>query len=205
MRRFLFSLALVSLFVIAGLLLGLNGCGGGRSSGSGTSAGIQHVVVIFQENRSTDNLFHGLPNADIANTGVNSMGQVITLAPIALANHYDLDHSHYAFKRMYDRGKMDGANRVGVSCAQGARLTRSSSTWNRHRSNLTSSWRSNTHSRIACSRPTKGPVFPPTNSSLREHLFPLRPVIYLPRRILVGHPMCTKTPAAPLPLESMCI
>jgi len=120
MRRFLFSLALVSLFVIAGLLLGLNGCGGGRSSGSGTSAGIQHVVVIFQENRSTDNLFHGLPNADIANTGVNSMGQVITLAPIALANHYDLDHSHYAFKRMYDRGKMDGANRVGVSCAQGA-------------------------------------------------------------------------------------
>ena len=27
---------------------------------------IQHVVIIVQENRTTDNLFHGLPGADTA-------------------------------------------------------------------------------------------------------------------------------------------
>src|SRR5580658_6601488 len=40
---------------------------------------IQHVVIIFQEDRTPDNLFQGLPNADIAKTGVNSHGQKITL------------------------------------------------------------------------------------------------------------------------------
>jgi len=46
---------------------------------------IQHVVVIFQENRTPDNLFHGLPNADIANSGTNSAGQTIPLTPVGLA------------------------------------------------------------------------------------------------------------------------
>src|SRR5579872_7019943 len=35
---------------------------------------IQHVVIIVQENRSTDNLFHGLPGADTASSGLNSSG-----------------------------------------------------------------------------------------------------------------------------------
>jgi hypothetical protein len=56
-----------------------------------------------------DNLFHGLPNADIADSGVNSLGQTIPLAPIPLANNYDLSHAHQAFVKMYDGGKMDGA------------------------------------------------------------------------------------------------
>ncbi len=79
---------------------------------------IQHVVIIFQENRTPDNLFHGLPNADIANVGVNSLGQRITFQPIHLATTYDLSHSHSAFLRMYDNGKMDGADKVtcGPTC-----------------------------------------------------------------------------------------
>ena len=44
---------------------------------------IQHVVMIFQEDRTPDNLFHGLPNADIANSGINSKGQKIVLQPDA--------------------------------------------------------------------------------------------------------------------------
>lgn len=80
----------------------------------------QHVVIIFQENRTPDNLFHGLPGADIVNSGTNSAGQTIPLAPASLVNNYDLDHSHAAFVEMYDRGKMDGADKILISCAKNA-------------------------------------------------------------------------------------
>ena len=81
---------------------------------------IQHVVVIFQENRTPDNLFHGLPGADIANSGLNSLGQTITLQLITLANNYDLSHAHPAFVKQYDNGKMDGADLVPIGCQGGA-------------------------------------------------------------------------------------
>jgi phospholipase C len=108
-----------------GLLLNSSGCGGGTSSTPpppppSFSEKIQHVVVIFQENRTPDNLFQGLPNADIATSGVNSQGQTIPLAPIALANDYDLSHAHSAFVEMYDSGKMDGADQIAISCNKGA-------------------------------------------------------------------------------------
>src|SRR5579885_2174277 len=77
---------------------------------------IQHVVIIFQENRTTDNLFHGLPNADTATSGMNSRGQEIQLRPMPLNNWFDLDHTHKAFLQLYDGGKMDGADKVSVVC-----------------------------------------------------------------------------------------
>jgi phospholipase C len=87
-----------------------------------TTAVIRHIVVIFQENRSTDNLFHDsvlmARGADIASSGKNSLGQTIPLIPIDLGTagsnpqNYDLDHSHTAFVSMYDGGKMDGANLI---------------------------------------------------------------------------------------------
>jgi phospholipase C len=80
----------------------------------------QHVVVIFQENRTPDNLFHGMPGADIANSGTNSSGQTITLTPTSLVTNYDLNHSHASFVAMYDGGKMDGADKISISCAKGA-------------------------------------------------------------------------------------
>jgi phospholipase C len=69
---------------------------------------IKHVVVIFQENRTPDNLFQGLctfnkgvPGCGAANTQynissvyVNSKGVTDTLSPVGLANDFDLDHSH---------------------------------------------------------------------------------------------------------------
>lgn len=109
---------------VAGLLINLNGCGG-SSGGSTTSPPppsqkIQHVVVIFQENRSTDNLFQDpvlvQRGADIQNYGINSLGQKITLTPISLKTDFDLDHSHKAFLEMYDGGKMDGADKINVGC-----------------------------------------------------------------------------------------
>ena len=118
------SLAFAVLVTLAALLLNLNSCGGGGSRSTPNpppptphSQTIQHVVIIFQENRTPDNLFHGLPNADIANSGVNSQGQTIQLQPINLANLYDLGHTHADFVKMYDNGKMDGADLVSCKAA----------------------------------------------------------------------------------------
>jgi phospholipase C len=108
----------VVLGVAAGVLLSLNGCVGARSP---QLQGIQHVVVIFQENRSPDNLFQDpvliSRGADIVQSGLTSTGQTIPLTQTDLTIAYDLDHSHTAFEAMYDGGKMDGANLIKMSCA----------------------------------------------------------------------------------------
>ena len=104
-----------------------------------TAAAIQRVVVIFQENRTPDNLFQGLcippygsqsacgtaqHQYNIAQSGLNTSGQTITLGPIDLGTagsnpqNYDLDHANSAFVAMYDGGKMEGANLI--SCAMAA-------------------------------------------------------------------------------------
>ncbi len=82
----------------------------------------QHIVIILQENRTPDNLFQDpvliARGADIASSGINSLGQIIPLSPINLGtvganpDNYDLDHSNTAFVSMYDGGKMDGADLV---------------------------------------------------------------------------------------------
>ena len=87
----------------------------------------QHIVIIFQENRTPDNLFQDpvliSRGADIAVSGVNSSGQTLALAPIDLGTtganpqNYDLSHAHAAFVAMYDGGKMDGANLIPCSPA----------------------------------------------------------------------------------------
>jgi len=92
-------------------------------------------VVIFQENRTPDNLFQDPVligrGADIANSGVNSKGQKISLGQIDLGttgsnpDNYDLSHAHKAFVEMCDLNTstgvcaMDGADLIKVSCAPG--------------------------------------------------------------------------------------
>src|ERR1700739_1618104 len=120
-----FSFVLLS---AGAVLLNLNGCGASKSSSTPPPppppAKLAHIVVIFQENRTPDNLFHDsgfmTRGADIATTGLNSLGQTITLMPTPLGVPYDLNHSHPAFVAMYDGGKMDGADKVTVSCSTSA-------------------------------------------------------------------------------------
>ena len=87
---------------------------------------IQHIVVIFQENRTPDNLFHDpvliAAGADIASSGLNSKGQIIPLKPISLATNYDLRHGHLAFLNQYDNGLMDGTDKNPASCIKGAKF-----------------------------------------------------------------------------------
>src|SRR5689334_10915545 len=89
----------------------LQGCGSSTPGSRGIPQ-IDHVVIVFQENRTTDNLFHGFPGADIADTGLDSQGNTITLQPRPLADDYDIGHAHGAFTVSYDDGRMDGFDKV---------------------------------------------------------------------------------------------
>jgi phospholipase C len=129
-RSALLSFA-VLLFAAGALVLSLNGCGGKNTvaitAPPPAASKIQHVVIIFQENRTPDNLFQDpvliQRGADIQNYGMNSVGQKITLGQIDLGtvganpDNYDLSHAHSAFVSMYDNGKMDGADLIPYSCA----------------------------------------------------------------------------------------
>ncbi|MBV8371954.1 MAG: hypothetical protein JOY69_01720 [Candidatus Eremiobacteraeota bacterium] len=124
--KFIASVCVASLF-------GLVACNGNASSfvptsGSGSNATprgatpfvalqgalptpIEHVVIIDQENRTPDYLFQGIPGADIAKTAIDSHGNTVQLQEVSLGAPYDLDHSHKAFVKDYNDGKMDGFDR----------------------------------------------------------------------------------------------
>jgi phospholipase C len=80
------------------------------------SSKIRHVVIIFQENRSVDNLFNGFPGADTVRSGLNSNGKKVPLHPVSLSAPYDLGHAHLSFEKEYAGGAMNGFDRVGVRC-----------------------------------------------------------------------------------------
>lgn len=86
------------------------GCGVVISNWTSTvtsTSPIQHVVVVMQENRSFDNLFHGFPGADSADSGLNRSA-VVQLSPVPLAEEIGLLHTHTAWWQDWDNGKMDG-------------------------------------------------------------------------------------------------
>jgi phospholipase C len=98
------------------------GCGGGSSYGqngatpagplravriAGGSTPIQHVIVIMQENRSFDNLFHGFPGANTVDFGWGH-GTKYVLQPQPLIWKWDLRHDHPQFLEDYQQGKGDG-------------------------------------------------------------------------------------------------
>ncbi|HYL27797.1 MAG TPA: alkaline phosphatase family protein [Candidatus Nitrosotalea sp.] len=68
---------------------------------------IQHVIIVFQENRTPDYLFQGIAGADIATYGYDHNGNKVPLAPISLTAPYDLGHSHDAWVQDYNGGKMN--------------------------------------------------------------------------------------------------
>jgi len=110
---------LVSAAAIAALLVGCSGGGNATLDPPPShpiSAKIHHVIIIFQENRTPDNLFHVLPGADIASFGINSHGQRVPLVPISLTAPYDINHSHPTFLLAYRGGQMNGWDLEPTSC-----------------------------------------------------------------------------------------
>src|SRR5215470_2740783 len=104
---------------LLGVLVTLNGCGSSSASRTPPPPGkINHVVVLFQENRTPDNLFqdpklYNPPrSADIAQQGQTSTGQIVALTPVSLGTNYDLSHSHKAFLHAWNNGAMNGADQI---------------------------------------------------------------------------------------------
>ena len=79
---------------------------------------ITHVIIIVQENRSFDNMFHQFPRADSADYGETSKGVRIKLFPERLTEAMDISHTHDSFEVEYDGGKMDGFNLAQSHCAK---------------------------------------------------------------------------------------
>ncbi len=125
-------------------LYGILFCFGAVLAASQTTsspAAFKHIVIIFQENRTPDNLFYNLcspPYGTAASCSATSgKGQyniqtsnwadktnlpskVIQPLPVPLDNTYDLSHAHAAFTAMCDFSsgdscKMDGAS--GIPCS----------------------------------------------------------------------------------------
>lgn len=84
-----------------------------------TEPAIRHVVIIVQENRTVDNLFHGFPGADTVNYGTNSSGQQVPLRPVDLGGPLFLPHAHSTFLTEYDSGKLNGFNLIATWCKKG--------------------------------------------------------------------------------------
>jgi phospholipase C len=98
-----------------------------QRSGSMRDAKIQHVVIIVQENRSFDDLFHGFPGADTQSYGYTSTGSKVALEPVSLDTKWDIDHSSTSFFAACDGHgslpgtgcKMDGFDKESTTCGGG--------------------------------------------------------------------------------------
>jgi phospholipase C len=104
----------------------------GAVVGQAQISNFQHVVIIYQENRSPDNLFQGLCGTnhslcpspyDLQNFGTDNKGRTIQLTQVPLGSPNDPDHTHHGFVQMCDldtgtnQCKMDGLS--SANCGLG--------------------------------------------------------------------------------------
>jgi phospholipase C len=80
----------------------------------------KHILIVYQENRTPDNLFgsspHFEPGVDIATSGVNSKGQTIQLTPEPLDGCYDPNHGHSSFEQMLQHGADRNGDTLNSGC-----------------------------------------------------------------------------------------
>lgn len=89
---------------------------------------LRHIVVVVMENRSLNDLFHGFPNAQTQDWGLDVNGDHVTLTAEPLATNWDPVHSHLpqngaqygGFATEYDNGKNDGWSNETFICDTGS-------------------------------------------------------------------------------------
>jgi phospholipase C len=69
---------------------------------------IQHVVIVLQENRTFENIFHGFPGAHTVDFGYDHNGNKVVLAAVHLMTPYDPAHTLASWLGEYDKGAMNG-------------------------------------------------------------------------------------------------
>jgi phospholipase C len=102
----------------------------GTVAGQAQISNFQHIVIIYQENRTPDNLFQGLCGSDrsmcpspydLQNFGIDNKSQKIQLTQVPLGSPNDPGHGHQAFVKMCDldtatnQCKMDGLSSSNCS------------------------------------------------------------------------------------------
>ena len=75
---------------------------------------IRHIIIVLQENRTLDNLFHGYPGADTATTGLTSSGKAIPLQEVRLMTPWDPSHNYSTWLTEYAGGAMDGFDKIAI-------------------------------------------------------------------------------------------
>jgi phospholipase C len=109
------KISLASVIVTASVGVGLaalpSPAVGQATTAAAPTTPIQHVVVIFKENRSFDDYFGRFPGVDGATTAKKHDGTVVTLAETPDSVPRDPGHGPDAFRVAYDGGKMDGFDR----------------------------------------------------------------------------------------------
>lgn len=72
---------------------------------------IKHVIIVLQENRTFDNIFHGYPGANHARVGYGSDGRRIRLFELPLMTPWDPGHEYENWLLEYNGGGMNGFDR----------------------------------------------------------------------------------------------
>jgi phospholipase C len=81
---------------------------------------IRHVIVVLQENRTFDNIFHGYKGADYASSGPTSTGKIVPLRPVHLMTPWDPSHQYGDWITEYNGGAMNGFDKDTIDYGGGA-------------------------------------------------------------------------------------
>ncbi len=81
---------------------------------------IQHIVIVLQENRTLENIFHGFPGASTVSQGLDSSGNLVTLQPVHLMTAYDPSHQYKNWLTEYNDGGMNGFDKETLDYGSGA-------------------------------------------------------------------------------------
>lgn len=106
-RFFLVLVALSILFVWQGKLVAGDSRSDAPASPQATTP-LQHIVLVFKENRSFDHYFGKYPGANGATRGEMHDGTVIDLVPAIDPNPVDPGHQNGDWIKAYNNGEMNG-------------------------------------------------------------------------------------------------
>ncbi|HEY1976288.1 MAG TPA: alkaline phosphatase family protein [Candidatus Baltobacteraceae bacterium] len=81
---------------------------------------IEHVIIVLQENRTLDNLFHGYPGADTVSSGLTSSGKHVDLRAVHLMTPWDPSHTYHTWLTEYNDGALDGFDKIAIDYGSGA-------------------------------------------------------------------------------------
>jgi phospholipase C len=110
-KKWLLSTAL--LFLILSLFVPSSAFTSGKKAQAAASP-IQHIVILYKENRTFDSMFGTFPGANGATTYKDKSGVTHPLGHETLAIAHDICHTYQCAKAAEDGGKMDGFSSTGL-------------------------------------------------------------------------------------------